>query len=74
MIIPAFIINYLFGVDKIPVIGNLIGGILTGGEGGGLFGIKYEYIKNSNQNDPIFTTYKVLAFIPTTINTLFEKI
>jgi len=74
MIIPAFIINNLFGVDKIPVIGNLIGGILTGGEGGGLFGIKYEYVKNSNQNDPIFTTYKVLAFIPTTINTLFEKI
>jgi hypothetical protein len=74
MIIPAFIINNLFGVDKIPVIGNLIGGILTGGEGGGLFGIKYEYIKNSNQNYPIFTTYKVSAFIPTTINTLFEKI
>lgn len=72
MIIPGFIINNLFGIGKIPLIGGVISGILTGGEGGGLFGIRYEYIKKNGQKESVFTTNKVSAFVPSTIQNLFE--
>lgn len=74
MIIPGFIINNLFGMEKIPVIGNVITGLLTGGEGGGLFGIRYEYTKEESEKKPTFKTNKVSAFIPTTIRNLFDAI
>ena len=74
MIIPGFIINNLFGMGKIPVIGNVISGLLTGGEGGGLFGIRYEYKKENSEKDPTFKTNKVSAFVPTTIRNLFDAI
>ena len=48
MIIPGYIVNSLFGIGKIPLIGSVISGILTGGQGGGLFGLRYEYVKKPN--------------------------
>ncbi len=74
MIIPGFIINNLFGIGKIPLIGGVISGIFTGGEGGGLFGIKYEYKKLANQKEATFETYKVSAFVPVSIRNLFDGI
>ena len=71
MIIPGYIVNSLFGIGKIPLIGSVISGILTGGEGGGLFGLRYEYIKNANNKEGKFTTNKVSAFVPSTIQNLF---
>ncbi|MBU6338858.1 MAG: hypothetical protein KGQ36_02680 [Rickettsiales bacterium] len=74
MIIPGFIINNLFGIGKIPILGNVVSGLLTGGEGGGLFGIRYEYVKRKGDLEPKFDTNKVSAFVPTTIRNLFDEI
>lgn len=74
MIIPGFIINNLFGIGKIPILGNVISGLLTGGEGGGVFGIRYEYSRAKGATEPTFETYKVSAFVPTTIKNLFDSI
>ncbi|MDX2082502.1 MAG: DUF3971 domain-containing protein [Rickettsiales bacterium] len=73
MIVPGFIINNLFGIGNIPILGNMISGLLTGGEGGGVFGIRYEYVKLKNQQ-PNFTTSKISSFVPTTIKNLFDLI
>lgn len=72
MIIPGFVINSLFGIGKIPLIGGVISGVLTGGEGGGLFGIKYQYKKLPNQKEATFETDKVSAFVPVSIRNLFD--
>ncbi|MBU6140620.1 MAG: hypothetical protein KGP29_03560 [Proteobacteria bacterium] len=72
MIIPGFIVNNLFGIGKIPLVGGVISGVLTGGEGGGLFGIRYEYEKNPNDKEAKFSTNKVAAFVPSTIQNLFD--
>ena len=72
MIIPGFVVNSLFGIGKIPLIGGVISGILTGGEGGGVFGLKYSYVKKKGQADGVFETNKVAAFVPATIQNLFD--
>lgn len=74
MIIPGFIVNNLFGIGNIPILGSVVSGLLTGGEGGGLFGVHYEYTKTKNQQEPVFTTNKVSAFVPVTIRSLFDMI
>jgi len=72
MIVPGFIINNLFGIGKIPLIGGVISGLLTGGEGGGLFGLHYSYIKKPGDKEAKFDTNKVAAFVPSTIQNLFD--
>ncbi|NBX52633.1 MAG: hypothetical protein EBT63_03180 [Proteobacteria bacterium] len=72
MIVPGYIINSLFGLGKIPVLGNVISGVLTGGEGGGIFSIRYEYLKNANDKEGKFSTNKVSAFVPSSISSLFD--
>lgn len=74
MIIPGFLINNLFGIGKIPIIGNVISGLLTGGEGGGLFGLKFEYKKSEKDKEAIFKTFPVSSFVPVSIRNLFEAI
>lgn len=73
MIVPGFIVNNLFGIGKIPLLGNVVG-LLTGGEGGGLFGIRYEYVKKAGDKEATFETSKVSSFVPTTIKNLFDLI
>lgn len=68
MIIPGFLINNLFGIGNLPILGNL----LTGGEGGGLFGIRYTYVKKKGDKEGTFDTNKVAAFVPSTIQNLFD--
>jgi hypothetical protein len=68
MIVPGFIINNLFGIGNIPILRN----ILTGGEGGGLFGIRYSYIKKRGDKEATFETNKVSSFVPSTIQNLFD--
>ncbi|MBM3590581.1 MAG: hypothetical protein FJX30_04330 [Alphaproteobacteria bacterium] len=72
MIVPGYIINSLFGLGKIPVLGNVISGVLTGGEGGGIFSIRYEYLKTANDKEGKFSTNKVSAFVPSSISSLFD--
>ncbi len=74
MIIPGFIINNLFGIGNIPLIGDVVSKFITGGEGGGLFGIKFEYKKENPNSEPTFKTNKISAFIPVGIRSLFDKI
>lgn len=74
MIVPGFIINNLFGIGNIPILGNVISGLLTGGEGGGLFGIRYQYIKKPGDKEAVFETNKISSFVPTTIKNLFDLI
>ena len=74
MIVPGFIINNLFGIGKIPLLGGVISGLLTGGEGGGLFGIHYEYSKKKGDKEATFETNKISAFVPTTIKSLVDLI
>ncbi len=73
MIIPGYMINNLFGIAKIPVVGSVVSGVLTGGDdGGGIFGIQYKYNKKSIYHKEQFTTEKIKSFIPSSINNLFE--
>jgi hypothetical protein len=74
MIVPGFIINNLFGIGKIPILGNVISGLLTGGEGGGVFGIRYQYVKKNPNQEATFETNKISSFVPTTIKSLFDLI
>ncbi len=71
MIIPGYIVNSLFGITKIPIIGNVISGLLTGEEGGGIFGIKYEYSKSSSDKEAKLNTNAVAFFVPSSISNLF---
>ncbi len=68
----GYFINNLFGIGKIPLIGGVVRGLFTGGEGGGIFGIKYEYTKSKGQKEPSFKTDKLSAFVPVTIRNLFD--
>jgi hypothetical protein len=72
MIIPGYIVNSLFGLGNIPLLGGVISGILTGGEGGGIFSIRYEYVKKPADKEGQFSTNKVSAFVPSSISSLFE--
>jgi hypothetical protein len=72
MIVPGYIINSLFGLGKIPILGSVISGLLTGGEGGGIFSVRYEFIKKAGEKEGKFSTNKVSAFVPSSIANLFE--
>ena len=69
-ILPGYIVNNLFGLGNIPIIGE-VANLLTNGKGGGLFGIKYKYSKQQNEKDFHFKTNKMSAILPTTIQGLF---
>ncbi len=72
MIVPGYIINSLFGLGKIPILGSVISGLLTGGEGGGIFSVRYEYVKKAGEKEGKFSTNKVSAFVPSSLANLFE--
>ena len=72
MIVPGYLVNSLFGLGKVPVLGSVIKGLLTGEEGGGIFSIRYEYIRNKNQDEGEFKTNAVSAFVPSSISSLFD--
>jgi len=72
MIVPGYIINSLFGLSKIPILGSVISGLLTGGEGGGIFSVRYQYVKKAGEKEGKFSTNKVSAFVPSSIANLFE--
>lgn len=74
LIIPGFIVNNLFGIGKIPIIGGVISNLLTGGEGGGVFGMKYSYVKKKGDKEAVFETNKISAFVPVSIRNLFDPL
>ena len=66
LIVPGYTINKLFNVGKIPIIGK----ILVGEEGGGVFAMRYDYIKNNKQNE--FRINPASAIIPGGIRNIFD--
>ena len=69
-ILPAYVINNLFGLGDIPVIGK-VANLLTNGKDGGIFGIKYIYYKKKDSPTFNFKTNKMSALVPTTIQGMF---
>lgn len=69
-ILPGYVINNLFGIGDIPILGE-IANLLTGGKDGGVFGIKYQYFKGKNDKEFQFRTNKLSAIVPTSIQEMF---
>jgi len=72
MIVPGYLVNSLFGLSKVPVLGSVIKGLLTGEDGGGIFSVRYEYVRQKNQSEGEFKTNAVSAFVPSSISSLFD--
>lgn len=71
MVVPVFVINNLFGMGKVPIIGKVIKTVVTGEEGGGLFSIRYQYKRDKNQKEATFGTSKS-SFLPSSLSQIFE--
>jgi hypothetical protein len=71
MVVPVFVINNLFGIGKVPIIGKVIKTVVTGEEGGGLFSIRYQYKRDKNQEEASFSTSKS-SFLPSSLSQIFE--
>ncbi len=71
MVVPVFVINNLFGIDRVPIIGKVIKTVVTGEEGGGLFSIRYQYKRDKNQQEATFGTSKS-SFLPSSLSQIFE--
>ncbi|MFM8185512.1 MAG: DUF3971 domain-containing protein, partial [Alphaproteobacteria bacterium] len=72
MIVPGYLVNSLFGLSKVPVLGSVIKGLLTGEDGGGIFSVRYEYVRQKDQSEGEFKTNAVSAFVPSSISSLFD--
>jgi len=72
MIVPGYLVNSLFGLGKVPVLGSVIKGLLTGEDGGGIFSVRYEYVRSKDQEEGEFKTNAVSAFVPSSISSLFD--
>ncbi len=68
LIVPGYALNKLFGIGRIPVIGQII----VGEEGGGIFAIRYDYIKNPEDKKGNFTINPASAVIPGGIRNVFD--
>lgn len=68
LIIPGYAINRLFGIGKIPVLGSII----VGEEGGGIFAIRYDYTKKKSDLKGDFSINPASAVIPGGIRNVFD--
>jgi hypothetical protein len=66
------LVNNLFGLGKVPILGEIFKGLLIGNDSGGIFGIKYQYLKNKTNPQGKLEVNKISAFVPTSIQNLFE--
>lgn len=70
LIIPAYALNSLFGIGEVPLIGNLI----VGEKGGGLFAPIYHFKKKNFDDKGEFTISKVSAVTPGIARNVFDFI
>jgi len=68
LIIPGYSINKLFGIGDIPIIGSII----MGEKGGGLFAARYSYVKDKTKKDGLFKVNAASALAPGAIRNLFK--
>jgi hypothetical protein len=67
LIIPGYALNKLFGIGRIPILGSII----VGEEGGGIFAVRYDYIKKDD-NEGKFSINPASAIIPGGIRNVFD--
>lgn len=68
LIVPGYALNKLFGIGRIPVLGQII----VGGEGGGIFAVRYDYKKASEDKKGEFYINPASAVIPGGIRNVFD--
>ena len=68
LIVPGYALNKLFGIGQIPVLGRII----VGEEGGGIFAVRYDYTKNSDEKKGDFSINPASAVIPGGIRNVFD--
>jgi hypothetical protein len=67
LIVPGYALNKIFGIGKIPILGKLI----VGEEGGGIFAVRYDYTKEKN-SEGNFSINPISAIIPGGIRNIFD--
>jgi len=66
LIIPGYSFNKLFGIGQVPVLGTII----VGEEGGGLFAVRYDYTKKDGKSN--FKINPASAIVPGGIRNVFD--
>jgi hypothetical protein len=66
LIIPGYTFNKLFGIGQVPILGKII----VGEEGGGLFAVRYDYTKKDDKSN--FSINPASAIIPGGIRNIFD--
>ncbi len=68
LIIPGYTINNLFGIGSIPVLGKII----TGEKGGGIFASSYSYTKKQDDQKGVFNINKASTIVPGSLRNIFN--
>ncbi|MFT6258627.1 MAG: hypothetical protein ACJA0S_000598 [Rickettsiales bacterium] len=68
LIVPGYALNKFFGIGRIPILGQII----VGEEGGGIFSVRYSYVKKKNQAHGDFKINKTSAIVPGGIRNIFN--
>lgn len=68
LIVPGYALNKLFGIGRIPVLGQII----VGEEGGGIFAVRYDYKKATEDKKGEFYINPASAVIPGGIRNIFD--
>jgi hypothetical protein len=66
LIIPGYSFNKLFGIGQVPVLGAII----VGEEGGGIFAVRYDYTKKNDKGN--FKINPASAIVPGGIRNVFD--
>ncbi len=68
LIVPGYALNKLFGIGQVPILGRII----VGEEGGGIFAIRYDYIKTGYDKKGNFSINPASAIIPGGVRNVFD--
>ena len=68
LIVPGYALNKLFGIGQVPILGKII----VGEEGGGIFAVRYDYVKSRSDKKGDFSINPASAVIPGGIRNIFD--
>jgi hypothetical protein len=68
LIVPGYALNKLFGIGQVPILGKII----VGEEGGGIFAVRYDYVKSRSDKKGDFSINPASALIPGGIRNIFD--
>ncbi len=66
LIVPGYTLNKLFGIGQLPILGKII----VGEEGGGVFAVRYSYTKKNDRSN--FKINPASAIIPGSIRNILD--